>query len=208
MKILKIREINNELGNADLFLIDQILKGRFSKGIKILDCGCGEGRNMVYFIRNDFAIYGLDKDETSVRLARFISGTLNRNFPKTNIIHADLENTGLPDIFFDVIICLNVLHFSDSIKTFFYSFDEIYRMLVPGGRIIFSMESLAGENAYNEIGEGIYKDKDGASRFMFTPGLESAILKKYFLEPTDPPIDLIVDKERKFSYRFWKKAIK
>ncbi|WP_332912670.1 hypothetical protein [Algoriphagus boritolerans] len=47
---MEVTELNQLLGNVDIYLLDQILKGRFSKEMKILDAGCGEGRNAVYFI--------------------------------------------------------------------------------------------------------------------------------------------------------------
>ena len=206
-KILEIKEINNELGNADLFLIDQILKGRFNKEMKILECGCGEGRNMVYFIRNGYNIFGLDQDENAVRMARFVSSTLNREYRKTSIIHTQLDNTGLPDDFFDFILCLNVLHFSDSLKAFYHTFDEIYRILIPGGSIMMSMESMNMMKPAMKIKDGIYKSQEGESRLLFTQELESEILRKYHFEEGNVSIDLKAGNEKNISYRFWRKSV-
>ncbi len=39
---MDINELNKLLGNIDLYLLDQILKGRFTKELMILDAGCGD----------------------------------------------------------------------------------------------------------------------------------------------------------------------
>jgi hypothetical protein len=49
-----IKELNQLLGNIDIYLLDQILKARFEKHCKILDAGCGEGRNLIFFVRNEY----------------------------------------------------------------------------------------------------------------------------------------------------------
>ena len=56
MKKASIKELNHLLGNIDIYLLDQILKDRFKKSFKILDAGCGEGRNLIYFVRNGFKL--------------------------------------------------------------------------------------------------------------------------------------------------------
>ncbi|WP_189702523.1 methyltransferase domain-containing protein [Subsaximicrobium wynnwilliamsii] len=52
----------NLLGNVDIYVIDQILKGRYQPGQSILDVGCGNGRNLKWFYQNDFLIEGIDAD--------------------------------------------------------------------------------------------------------------------------------------------------
>ena len=34
------------IGNTDIYLIDQIMKNRYNQQDKILDAGCGNGRNL------------------------------------------------------------------------------------------------------------------------------------------------------------------
>ena len=56
---MEINELNRLLGNVDIYLLDQILKGRFTKEMKILDAGCGEGRNTAYFVNQGYQIFGM-----------------------------------------------------------------------------------------------------------------------------------------------------
>src|ERR1035438_7673814 len=44
------------------YLFDQILKGRFDERLRVLDAGCGDGRNLTYFLRRGFACFGIDRD--------------------------------------------------------------------------------------------------------------------------------------------------
>jgi SAM-dependent methyltransferase len=76
---MDVKMLNSALGNADLILVDQILKNRFHKQMRILDAGCGEGRNMVYFIKNDFRIYGIDANADAVKLAKLYCRSLTKN---------------------------------------------------------------------------------------------------------------------------------
>ena len=65
-----IKELNHLLGNIDIYLLDQILKARFEPDFKILDAGCSEGRNLIYFIRNGYQVYGIDKNEDSIQMLK------------------------------------------------------------------------------------------------------------------------------------------
>ena len=61
---MKIKEVREQINKIDLYLLDQILKGRYKEGSKVLDAGCGRGRNIELFLKNDFIVYGVDrKDE-------------------------------------------------------------------------------------------------------------------------------------------------
>ncbi len=55
-------DLKNVLGNLDIYLLDQIVKGRYNQRDKILDAGCGTGRNMYWFYNNQFNIWAVDQD--------------------------------------------------------------------------------------------------------------------------------------------------
>ena len=48
---MPISTLQEQFGHIDIYLFDQLLKGRISPGMRILDAGCGSGRNLVYFLR-------------------------------------------------------------------------------------------------------------------------------------------------------------
>ena len=43
--------LQEQFGQIDIYLFDQLLRGRIPPGSRILDAGCGSGRNLVYFLR-------------------------------------------------------------------------------------------------------------------------------------------------------------
>ena len=60
------------LGCTDIYPIDHIMKGRYAPGDKILDAGCGDGRNMHWFVQNNFEIYGIDSSEAAIIICRYV----------------------------------------------------------------------------------------------------------------------------------------
>ncbi len=66
---MNIQELNRHLGNIDIYLLDQILKGRFDRKMRILDVGCGEGRNLIYLLREDFQVFGVDQNPMAIQMA-------------------------------------------------------------------------------------------------------------------------------------------
>jgi 2-polyprenyl-3-methyl-5-hydroxy-6-metoxy-1,4-benzoquinol methylase len=157
-------QLNQELGNADLLLIDQILRGKFEPGNRILDAGCGEGRNMVYFIRNGYPVYGIDKDPESVAMARLMAASINRSYTTENILHSSIEENPFPDGFFDLVICINVLHHARNTDHIKLMIDAMARILKKEGMMYLVMESRI--TPYSEVmsskagGKGqIKKDK-------------------------------------------------
>jgi len=53
-------------GNIDIYLFDQLLKGRFNTCKTILDVGCGSGRNLIYFLRQSVDVYGIDSSPDAI----------------------------------------------------------------------------------------------------------------------------------------------
>jgi len=58
--------LREHFGEIDIYLFDQLLKGRFAPGTSILDAGCGAGRNLVYFLQNGYEVYGVDQNREAV----------------------------------------------------------------------------------------------------------------------------------------------
>ncbi len=77
--------MNNNLiesfGNIDIYLFDQLLKGRFDNSKRILDVGCGGGRNIVYFLKNDFDVFGIDTDATAIEAVKTMAHQLAPKAP-------------------------------------------------------------------------------------------------------------------------------
>ena len=96
-----------------------------SPGGKILDAGCGYGRELRIFIDHGFEAQGIDMSTGLLALAK------KRN-PYVNIQEMDVRNLRFEDCFFDAIWCRAVLHHlprEDTPKVLL----EFGRILKPGG---------------------------------------------------------------------------
>jgi len=61
-------------GEIDIYLFDQLLKGRIVPGMKVLDAGCGAGRNLVYLLRSGFEVCGVDESSDAIAHVRRLAG--------------------------------------------------------------------------------------------------------------------------------------
>lgn len=167
---MEISELNRLLGNVDIYLLDQILKERFTKEMKILDAGCGEGRNTVYFINQGFPIFGIDPNETAIQYCRFRAKSLAPDFDIHRFQVGRLEEIPFHAGAFDAVICSAVLHFADNEENFFKMISEIFRVLKPGGIFWFRMATGFGGAAEESIplDGGKFLLPDGSVRFLLT----------------------------------------
>jgi tellurite methyltransferase len=170
------------LGRTDIYLIDQIMKGRYPAGVVLLDAGCGSGRNLHWFLRNGFEIYGIDADTGVIQeLIR-----QNPSLPLERFRVNAVEDLSFKKHFFDGIISSAVLHFAKNTDHFFLMMDEMYRVLKPGGNLFIRMTSDIGiENRVQSLGNGVYLIPDGSRRFLLTRSLLDQVMKRYsfsFLE--------------------------
>jgi ubiquinone/menaquinone biosynthesis C-methylase UbiE len=176
-------QLFNLIGQTDIYLLDQIMKGRYQSDEKILDAGCGSGRNMKWFLQNDFDIYGIDTSEAAIMNLK----KLNANLADDHLLIAALEKIPFDNNFFDHIICSAVLHFAKSVTHFKEMFSELLRVLKPGGTLFIRMTSDIGlEKQVELLSDGNYKIPDGSMRFLLTKPLLEEIKNEFqfsFLEP-------------------------
>ena len=66
-------ELHATFGEIDIYLFDQLLRGRFDRRRRILDAGCGDGRNLPYFLSRGFDCYGVDRDPSAVARVRLLA---------------------------------------------------------------------------------------------------------------------------------------
>jgi len=97
---------------------------KLSKGVKILDLGCGRGEFLKGFIKCGLDGHGVDRSTIAKSVC-----------PEVEILQSDLENEPLPydDNSFDAVFSKSVL------EHFYYPeklVQEIYRILNPGGLVI------------------------------------------------------------------------
>lgn len=194
---MEVNELNRLLGNIDIYLLDQVLKGRFTKEMKVLDAGCGEGRNAVYFINQGYQIFGIDRDELSIQYCRFRAKSLQPEFDSLRFQVGKLEEIPFHAGAFDAVICSAVLHFAHDVDNFWQMITEVLRVLKSGGVFWFRMTTgfggIAGQSQALEKGKFLLPD--GSERFLL---LEEQMekLEKLGLRFLESPKSVLVHGQR------------
>jgi tellurite methyltransferase len=174
----------SHIATTDIYVIDQILKGRYNGGGKLLDAGCGGGRNISWFVSQpNFIVYAIDTDQDAIH-------NLLRNYPSLKPDHVNctpVQSLPFSNTFFDHIICSTVLHFGRNKEDFLQMFSELNRVLKPGGSLFIRVASDIGiENKIVSLGGGRFSLPDGTDRFLLTKSLIDQILKTFPLALTEP----------------------
>ncbi|MEO5945963.1 MAG: class I SAM-dependent methyltransferase [Chitinophagaceae bacterium] len=186
----------NLLGQTDIYLLDQIIKGRYNENEKILDAGCGEGRNMHWFLQNGFAISGTDINETVIAQLK----SANPDLPTERLQIAAVENLPFSDNYFDHIISSAVLHFASNTQHFKAMLAEMVRVLKTNGSIFIRMTSDIGiENKARLIADGVYTIPDSSKRFLITKNLLAESMQENNLTFIEPLKTVNVDDVRCMS---------
>lgn len=161
-------DLRNQFGEIDIYLFDQLLKGRFTTNMRILDAGCGGGRNLVYFLRHGYEVYGVDQNAEAIAQVRRLASNLNPAISAENFLVADVEEMPFPSESFDAIISSAVLHFAGDAQRFNRMLDEMRRVLRPGGLFFARLASSIGiEELVKPVGGGgRYLLPDGTERFL------------------------------------------
>jgi len=136
--------IQEQFGQIDIYVFDQILRGNITRGMRVLDAGCGYGRNLVYLLREGCKVFALDQDVAGVEHVRRLSASLETGLPAENFQIAPIERMPFPDAFVDVVICSSVLHFARDDDHFRAMLAELWRVLRPGGMLFCRLGSRIG----------------------------------------------------------------
>lgn len=191
-------ELNRELGNIDIYLLDQILKGRIDKSDKILDAGCGEGRNISFFIKNGFNVVGIDKDESAIRLLKMYSRSLNPDIDTDSFIVGDSRELPFPNESFEYIISSAVLHFSENRNSFLEQTKELFRVLKSGGTLFLRSMVKEGVKDFKDLGDHLFELKDGSVRYLVDKK-DLEYLENLGFDWAEDPKWVCVDSERSMS---------
>ncbi|MGI8600436.1 MAG: class I SAM-dependent methyltransferase [Chitinophagaceae bacterium] len=164
------------LGSTDIYLIDQIMKSRYIQGDVLLDAGCGTGRNLHWFLQNNFEIYAIDTDPAVIQYLT----QENKNLPPGRFRINAVEHISFDRDFFDGIISSAVLHFAKNKTHFFEMMDEMYRVLKPGGTLFIRMASDIGiEDRVQPLEDHNFLLPDGSTRFLLTRSLLEQLWSRY-----------------------------
>ncbi len=125
--------LQEQFGQIDMYLFDQILRGNISPGMRVLDAGCGGGRNVQYLMREGYEVFGADLSADAVAAVRKLASELAPALPAENFQVASLEAMPFPDEFADVVVCHSVLHFAQDEAQLEAMVRGLWRVLRPAG---------------------------------------------------------------------------
>lgn len=186
-------EYIRELGNVDVYVIDQLLKGAIHKEQRLLDAGCGSGRNFSYFANNNFNITGIDPIEEHIR-------NLQQQFPKyRHQLHLSSIEDFESEHLFDYILCNAVLHFADNHQHFDRLFGKLVALLEKDGTLFIRMTTNHGLNLESSSEKGVYNLPDASTRYLITREKLSMLSEQYKLTLAAPFKTVLVEDWRSMA---------
>lgn len=159
--------LQETFGNIDIYLFDQLLKGRFDNCNNIIDVGCGYGRNLVYFLQKNYQVFGIDQNPEAIEEVKRLSKKLAPANDVNNFRVALVEHNPFKESFFDIAICSAVLHFAKDKNHFDKMLQSTWKVLKTGGFLFTRLASDIGiESLVVDLGNGRYYLPDGSERFL------------------------------------------
>ena len=157
--------IQEQFGQIDIYVFDQILRGNIASGMRVLDAGCGYGRNLVHLLREGCEVFALDADSEGVEHVRNLAAMLAPELPAKSFRVGAIEQMDFADGFADVVICNSVLHFARDEQHFLAMVEELWRVLRPGGMLFCRLGSRIGME-FERVRGHVYRIGDGSEWFL------------------------------------------
>jgi tellurite methyltransferase len=139
-----VTKLVEQFGNIDIYLFDQLLRGNIAPGMRVLDAGCGGGRNLVYLLREGYEVFAADASAEAVQHVRSVAAGLAPNLAADNFRVEPIEAMSFPEEFADVVISNAVLHFAHDDAQFEAMVQGLWRVLKPGGLLFCRLASTIG----------------------------------------------------------------
>ena len=166
-EMIQPSELRRQFGDIDIYLFDQLLRGRIGVGARILDAGCGRGRNLVYLLRAGFDLWGVDGDAGAIAATRVLAAEHAPSLPADRFTVGSVERMPFGDGGFDVVISSAVLHFARDEAHWWSMTREMWRVLAPGGFLFARLASTVGhETRVIPVGNRRFRVPDGSERFL------------------------------------------
>ena len=164
-------------GGIDIYLFDQLLKGRIVPGMRVLDAGCGTGRNLVYLLKSGCEVFGIDESSAAVAQTQRLVAKVAPHLPLDNFRVEPVERMSFADAGFDVVLSSAVLHFALDEEHWRAMVREMWRVLKPGGIFFARLASNIGmEDRVKLINGRRYHLPDGSERFLVDEAMLLSVL--------------------------------
>ena len=185
--------LRQQFGDIDIYVFDQLLRGRITPGMRILDAGCGGGRNLVYLLQEGFEVFAVDAHAQAVDTVRRMAPRL----PADNFRTEPVEAMSFPDAFADVVLSSAVLHFARDDQHFLAMLRSMWRVLKPGGILFCRLASSIGMEAQVEKVEGRrFLLPDGSQRYLVDEDMLIRLTATLGGQLLDPLKTTVVQRQR------------
>jgi len=193
-------DLQQQFGQIDIYLFDQLLRGRIRPGMRLLDTGCGSGRNLIYFLREGYEVFGVDTDPNAIECTRRLAASLAPARPADNFRVEAIEEMTFPDAFADLVLSSAVLHFARDDDHFEAILRATWCVLKPGGLFFCRLASSIGmENQVQRVAGRRFRLPDGSDRYL----VDEALLLRFTAELggqlADPLKTTVVQNQRSMT---------
>jgi len=158
--------LRQRFGEIDIYLFDQLLRGQITEGMRILDAGCGSGRNLILLMREGFDVWGIDERPEAIERMRELARRIAPALPADRFRVERVESMSHADASMDVVLSSAVLHFARDDDHWMAMVREMWRLLAPGGILFARLATTVGQTAPRPVGGGRYVMPDGDVRYL------------------------------------------
>ena len=188
--------LTGQFGQIDIYLFDQLLRGRIAPGMRVLDAGCGYGRNLVYLLRQGYEVFGADADPAAVEAVLRLAPGL----PAENFRVEPVEAMTFPNGVADFVISSAVLHFARDDAHFDAMLRGTWRVLRPGGTLFCRLASSIGmEGQVLWVAGRRFALPDGSERYLVDEPMLMDLTQRLGGRLADPLKTTLVQNQRSMT---------
>src|ERR1700730_3494773 len=192
--------LQEQFGEIDIYLFDQLLRGRIAPGMRVLDAGCGSGRNLIYLFREGYEVFATDSDPRAVAVGQRLAASLAPALTADNFRVEPIEAMSFPDSFADVVLSSAVLHFARGDDHFGAMLRGTWRVLKPGGLFFCRLASSIGiEHQLKRLAGRRFLLPDGSERYLADETLLMKLTAELGGQLIDPLKTTVVQNQRSMT---------
>jgi tellurite methyltransferase len=190
-------DLTRQFGDIDIYLFDQLLKQRLRPGMRVLDAGCGSGRNLVFLLQAGYEVYASDADSRGVASVRALAASLAPHLPPENFRVEPIEAMAWPDGYADVVLSSAVLHFARDDQQFDAMLQRMWAVLKPAGLLFCRLASTIGmETRMRRVSGRRHLLPDGSERYLVDEALLMTWTERLGGSLIDPLKTTVVQNQR------------